>query len=198
MKRLPPPNCATVMCLEPCPAGQYLRINEHGCETCDCYDPCEVYSSLTYTLKRFGSVPCLQLETLRKFVCESIISKVLLCCLSRTHYFRKQIPGSSFGKAFAKRGRVQVCMCSSLWKTLRMRPMILRKLAETLRKLSMVYSYLHNKKYIPGKFITEIDYRKVYLGKRLPKNFDVQAMLCSNRRLWHITWSIILLCVSIR
>ena len=34
--------CASVMCAEPCPPGQYLAVNEYGCEICDCYDPCEV------------------------------------------------------------------------------------------------------------------------------------------------------------
>jgi len=36
------PDCPTVMCLVPCPQGQYLALNDQGCETCDCYDPCEV------------------------------------------------------------------------------------------------------------------------------------------------------------
>jgi len=30
------------MCAEPCPQGEYIALNEQGCETCDCYDPCEV------------------------------------------------------------------------------------------------------------------------------------------------------------
>ena len=33
-----------MMCLEPCPQGQYIALNDQGCETCDCYDPCEVYT----------------------------------------------------------------------------------------------------------------------------------------------------------
>ena len=36
------PDCPSVMCLEPCPQGEYLALNDQGCETCDCYDPCEV------------------------------------------------------------------------------------------------------------------------------------------------------------
>ena len=35
-------DCPAVMCAEPCPQGQYLALNDEGCETCDCYDPCEV------------------------------------------------------------------------------------------------------------------------------------------------------------
>jgi hypothetical protein len=33
--------CAIPQCATPCPEGQYLAEDEHGCETCDCYDPCQ-------------------------------------------------------------------------------------------------------------------------------------------------------------
>lgn len=37
------PDCPAVMCAVPCPQGQYLALNDEGCETCDCYDPCESF-----------------------------------------------------------------------------------------------------------------------------------------------------------
>jgi hypothetical protein len=36
-----PPECAIPQCSTPCPEGQYLALDSRGCETCDCYDPCQ-------------------------------------------------------------------------------------------------------------------------------------------------------------
>jgi len=33
--------CAIPMCAKPCPEGWWLALNDQGCETCNCYDPCQ-------------------------------------------------------------------------------------------------------------------------------------------------------------
>ena len=34
--------CPRLLCSEQCPAGQTHRVDDRLCETCDCFDPCQV------------------------------------------------------------------------------------------------------------------------------------------------------------
>ncbi|ESN98228.1 hypothetical protein HELRODRAFT_193006 [Helobdella robusta] len=51
--------CAEPMCSDLCPAGQFLKPNEDGCDTCECFDPCkmtcgEQRCELTYAFDEFN------------------------------------------------------------------------------------------------------------------------------------------------